>query len=149
MIATLTKIFNYLQSTGVLAAGIAFLLAVWKAALPIAKAHAKTSQQKALLTLSETIVAKFAQYAGLSMSDRFKEACRELSTYANEHGYSWVTESLIESIVEAAYQEYKASGKQIVKPVTVPDDSSEASDDVQTSDQIASSQVSPQEGAVK
>ena len=149
MIAILTKIFNYLQSTGVLAAGIAFLLAVWKAVLPIAQAHAKTSQQKSLLALSETIVAKFAQYAGLSMSDRFKEACRELSTYANNHGYSWVTESLIESIVESAYQEYKASGKQIVKPVTESADSSEASDDVKTSDQIASSQVTSQEGAVK
>ena len=33
MIAILTKIFNYGQSTGIFAAGIAFILAVWKAVL--------------------------------------------------------------------------------------------------------------------
>ena len=56
MLTILTKIFNYLQSTGVLAAGIAFILAVWKAVLPIAKAHVKTSQQKSLLTAIEGLV---------------------------------------------------------------------------------------------
>lgn len=120
MIATLTKIFNYLQSTGVLAAGIAFLLAVWKAALPIAQAHVKTAQQKSLLTAIEGFVAMYAQASSLSKTDRFAAVLNDALDFASDHGYTWAKSNLVKGLIESIYQEYKNAGKDVAPVITAP-----------------------------
>ena len=120
MIAILTKIFNYLQSTGVLAAGIAFILAVWKAALPLAQAHVKTAQQKSLLTAIEGLVALNAQVAALSKQDRFNAVLNGALTFASDRGYTWAKSGLVKGLIENIYQEYKRSGKDVAPVITTP-----------------------------
>ena len=120
MIATLTKIFNYLQSTGVLAAGIAFLLAVWKAALPIAQAHVKTAQQKSLLTAIESFVAMYAQVSSLSKTDRFNAVLNDALNFASDHGYTWAKSNLVKGLIESIYQDYKSAGKDVAPVITTP-----------------------------
>ena len=120
MLAILTKIFNYLQSTGVLAAGIAFLLAVWKAVLPIAQAHVKTAQQKSLLTAIESFVAMYAQVSSLSKTDRFNAVLNDALNFASDHGYTWAKSDLVKGIIENIYQYYKNSGKDVAPVITTP-----------------------------
>ena len=120
MLAILTKIFNYLQSTGVLAAGIAFLLAVWKAVLPIAQAHVKTAQQKSFLAAVQGFVARYAQVQALSKSGRFVAVLNDALDFASDHGYTWAKSTLVKGIIENVYQEYKRSGKDIVPVITTP-----------------------------
>ncbi|MCT2883699.1 hypothetical protein [Lentilactobacillus parabuchneri] len=120
MFAILTKIFNYLQSTGVLAAGIAFILAVWKAALPLAQAHAKTAQEKSLLTAIEGLVALNAQVAALSKQGRFDAVLNGALTFASDRGYTWAKSDLIKGLIEGIYQEYKSAGKDIAPVLTTP-----------------------------
>ena len=120
MFAILTKIFNYLQSTGVLAAGIAFILAVWKAVLPLAKAHAKTAQEKSLLTAIEGLVALNAQVASLSKQGRFDAVLNGALTFASDRGYTWAKSGLVKGLIESIYQEYKSAGKDIVPVLTTP-----------------------------
>lgn len=120
MFAILTKTFNYLQSTGVLAAGIAFILAVWKAALPLAQAHAKTTQEKSLLTAIEGLVARYAQVAALSKQDRFDAVLNGALTFASDRGYTWAKSGLVKGLIESIYQEYKRSGKDVAPVITTP-----------------------------
>ena len=120
MLAILTKIFNYLQSTGVLAAGIAFILAVWKAALPLAKAHAKTAQEKSLLTAIEGLVALNAQVASLSKQGRFDAVLNGALDFANDRGYTWAKSELVKGLIENIYQDYKNAGKNIAPVITTP-----------------------------
>lgn len=120
MIAILTKIFNYGQSTGIFAAGIAFILAVWKAVLPIAQAHVKTAQQKSLLTAIESFVAMYAQVSSLSKTDRFNAVLNDTLDFASNHGYTWAKSSLIKGLIESIYQSYKSAGKDIAPAITTP-----------------------------
>lgn len=120
MLTILTKIFNYLQSTGVLAAGIAFILAVWKAALPLAQSHAKTAQEKSLLTAIEGLVARYAQVASLSKQDRFAAVLNGALDFANDRGYTWAKSDLIKGLIESIYQAYKSAGKDIAPVLTTP-----------------------------
>ena len=120
MFVTLTKIFNYLQSTGVLAAGIAFLLAVWKAVLPIAQAHVKTAQQKSLLTAIESFVAMYAHVSSLSKTDRFNAVLNDTLDFASDHGYTWAKSNLVKGIIENIYQDYKNAGKDVSPVITTP-----------------------------
>ncbi|MGF2384014.1 hypothetical protein [Lentilactobacillus otakiensis] len=120
MFAILTKTFNYLQSTGVLAAGIAFILAVWKAALPLAQAHAKTAQEKSLLTAIEGLVARYAQVAALSKQDRFDAVLNGALTFASDRGYTWAKSDLIKGLIESIYQDYKNAGKDVAPVITTP-----------------------------
>lgn len=120
MIAILTKIFNYAQSTGILATGVAFVLAVWKAILPLAKSHAKTNQQKALLTAIEGFVARYAQVAAMSKTDRFNAVLSDTLDFASDHGYAWAKSSLVKGLIESIYQSYKSAGKDIAPVVTTP-----------------------------
>ena len=120
MLTILTKIFNYLQSTGVLAAGIAFILAVWKAVLPIAKAHVKTAQQKSLLTAIESFVAMYAQAPSLSKTDRFNAVLSKTLDFISDHGYSWAKSDLAKGIIENIYQDYKNAGKDVAPVITTP-----------------------------
>ena len=116
----LTKIFNYLQSTGVLAAGIAFILTAWKAALPIAKAHVKTAQQKSLLKAIESFVAMYAQVEALSKTDRFAAVLNDTLNFASDHGYKWAKSGLVKGLIESIYQEYKSAGKDVAPVITTP-----------------------------
>ena len=120
MIAILTKIFNYGQSTGIFAAGIAFILAVWKAALPLAKAHAKTAQEKSLLTAIEGLVALNAQVASLSKQGRFDAVLNGALTFASDRGYTWAKSGLVKGFIESIYQEYKNAGKDVAPVITTP-----------------------------
>lgn len=120
MFAILTKTFNYLQSTGVLAAGIAFILAVWKAVLPIAQAHVKTAQQKLLLTAIESFVAMYAQVSSLSKTDRFNAVLNDTLNFASDHGYTWAKSNLVKGLIENIYQEYKNAGKDVAPVITTP-----------------------------
>ena len=120
MLTTLTNIFNYLQSTGVLAAGIAFILAVWKAALPIAQAHVKTAQQKSLLTAIESFVAMYAQVPSLSKTDRFAAVLNDTLNLASDHGYTWAKSNLVKGLIENIYQDYKNAGKNVAPVITTP-----------------------------
>ena len=120
MIAILTKIFNYGQSTGIFAAGIAFILAVWKAVLPLAQAHAKTAQEKSLLTAIEGLVARYAQVASLSKQDRFDAVLNEALTFASDRGYTWAKSGLVKGLIENIYQEYKSAGKDVAPVITTP-----------------------------
>lgn len=120
MFAILTKTFNYLQSTGVLAAGIAFILAVWKAALPLAQAHAKTAQEKLFLTAVQGFVARYAQVQALSKSDRFAAVLNDALDFASDHGYTWAKSDLVKGIIENIYQDYKNSGKDVAPVITTP-----------------------------
>ncbi len=120
MFAILTKTFNYLQSTGVLAAGIAFLLAVWKAVLPIAQAHVKTAQQKLFLTAVQGFVARYAQVKALSKSDRFAAVLNDALDFASDHGYTWAKSDLVKGIIENIYQDYKNAGKDVAPVITTP-----------------------------
>ena len=120
MLAILTKIFNYLQSTGVLAAGIAFILAVWKAALPLAQAHVKTAQQKSLLTAIEGLVARYAQVSSLSKTDRFNAVLNDTLDFASDRGYTWAKSELVKGLIENIYQDYKNAGKNIAPVITTP-----------------------------
>ena len=120
MFAILTKTFNYLQSTGVLAAGIAFILAVWKAVLPLAQAHAKTAQEKSLLTAIEGLVARYAQVAALSKSGRFAAVLNDALNFASDHGYTWAKSDLVKGIIENIYQDYKNAGKDVAPVITTP-----------------------------
>lgn len=120
MIAILTKIFNYGQSTGIFAAGIAFILAVWKAVLPLAQAHAKTAQEKSLLTAIEGLVARYAQVAALSKQDRFDAVLNGALTFASDRGYTWAKSDLIKGLIESIYQAYKSAGKDIAPVLTTP-----------------------------
>ncbi len=120
MIAILTKIFAYLQATGVLATGVAFVLAVWKAVLPLAKSRAKTNQQKALLTAIEGFVARYAQVAAMSKTDRFNAVLNDTLDFASEHGYTWAKSNLVKGLIESIYQSYKSAGKDIAPVLTTP-----------------------------
>lgn len=120
MFAILTKTFNYLQSTGVLAAGIAFILAVWKAVLPLAQAHAKTAQEKSLLTAIEGLVALNAQVASLSKQGRFDAVLNGALTFASDRGYTWAKSGLVKGFIESIYQAYKSAGKDIAPVLTTP-----------------------------
>lgn len=120
MIAILTKIFNYGQSTGVFAAGIAFILAVWKAVLPLAQAHVKTAQQKSLLTAIASFVAMYAQASSLSKTDRFNAVLGKTLDFVGDHGYKWANSPLVKGLIENMYQEYKSAGKDIAPVMTTP-----------------------------
>lgn len=120
MIAILTKIFNYGQSTGIFAAGIAFILAVWKAVLPIAQAHAKTAQEKLFITAVQGFVARYAQVQALSKSDRFAAVLNDALDFASDHGYTWAKSDLVKGIIENIYQDYKNAGKDVAPVITTP-----------------------------
>lgn len=120
MIAILTKIFNYGQSTGIFAAGIAFLVAVWKGVLPIAQSHAKTAQEKLFLTAVQGFVARYAQVQALSKSDRFAAVLNDALDFASDHGYTWAKSDLVKGIIENIYQDYKNAGKDVAPVATTP-----------------------------
>lgn len=110
MLSDITKIFSWLQDSGIIAATVTFAAVLYKAVYPWIKAHVKSKQQATLTTAALSIVTKFATFAGLSKTDRSKAAVSELTSLASALHITWVDDSVATSIVELAYQEFKKLG---------------------------------------
>lgn len=116
----INDIFTWGVSTGAFAAAIAFVIAVWKGILPKLQASARTQQQKDLIQAIDGAVTKYATYSGLSKADRRKAVINDVAAYVESRGLNWITPELISGLAEAAYQEYKKSGKDIAPVTTTP-----------------------------
>ncbi|MEE8824002.1 MAG: phage holin, LLH family [Lentilactobacillus sunkii] len=125
----ITDVFNWLESTGILAALAALILVVIKQVQPYLKTHIKNKQLNQVTDFALTTVTKFATLAGLSKSDRKKAADKDVTDFAQQLGLTWVTPEIVDSMVEMAYQQFKKLGYDNHAPVTSPEtDSSEAQD---------------------
>ncbi|KRK86263.1 phage holin, LLH family [Lentilactobacillus sunkii] len=117
ILQSITDIFNWLESTGILAALGAFVLVVIKQVQPYLKTHIKEKQMAQLTDFALATVTKFAQLASLSKSDRKKAALQDATNFAKQMGLTWATPELIDSIVESAYQHFKKLGYDNHLPV--------------------------------
>ncbi|BEJ53936.1 hypothetical protein LBSG162_25380 [Lentilactobacillus buchneri subsp. silagei] len=117
----ISDIFSWLQSTGILAALVALIIVVVKQVQPYLKIHIKNKQINQLTDFALTTVTKFATLAGLSKSDRKKAADKDVADFAAQLGLTWVTPEIVDSIVEAAYQQFKKLGYDNHQPQTSPE----------------------------
>lgn len=117
ILQSITDIFNWLESTGILAALATLILVVIKQLQPYLRTHIKDKQLAQVTDYSLTVVTKMAQLAGLSKSDRKKAADKYVTDFANQLGLSWVTPEIVDSLVEAAYQKFKKLGYDNHLPV--------------------------------
>lgn len=117
----ITDVFNWLESTGILAALAALILVVIKQVQPYLKTHIKNKQLNQVTDFALTTVTKFATLAGLSKSDRKKAADKDVADFAAQLGLTWVTPEIVDSIVEAAYQQFKKLGYDNHQPQTLPE----------------------------
>lgn len=117
----ITDVFNWLESTGILAAIAALILVVIKQVQPYLKLHIKNKQINQVVQFALTTVTKFATLEGLSKSDRKKAADKDVADFAAQLGLSWVTPEMVDSIVEYAYQQFKKLGYDNHKPATSPE----------------------------
>lgn len=117
----ITDVFNWLESTGILAALVALILVVVKQVQPYLKLHIKNKQLNQVVQFALTTVTKFATLEGLSKSDRKKAADKDVADFAAQLGFSWVTPEIVDSIVEAAYQQFKKLGYDNHQPQTSPE----------------------------
>lgn len=114
----ISDIFSWLQSTGILAALVALIIVVVKQVQPYLKIHIKNKQINQLTDFALTTVTKFATLAGLSKSDRKKMSDKDVADFAAQLGLTWVTPEIVDSIVEAAYQQFKKLGYDNHAPKT-------------------------------
>lgn len=117
----ISDIFSWLQSTGILAALVALIIVVMKQVQPYLKIHIKNKQINQLTDFALTTVTKFATLAGLSKSDRKKMSDKDVADFAAQLGLTWVTPEIVDSIVEAAYQQFKKLGYDNHEPATSPE----------------------------
>lgn len=117
----ISDIFSWLQSTGILAALVALIIVVVKQVQPYLKIHIKNKQINQLTDFALTTVTKFSTLAGLSKSDRKKAADKDVADFAAQLGLTWVTPEIVDSIVEAAYQQFKKLGYDNHQPQTSPE----------------------------
>lgn len=117
----ITDVFNWLESTGILAALAALILVVVKQVQPYLKTHIKNKQLNQVTDFALTTVTKFATLAGLSKADRKKAADKDVADFAAQLGLSWVTPDMVDSIVELAYQQFKKLGYDNHAPATSPE----------------------------
>lgn len=117
----ISDIFSWLQSTGILAALVALIIVVVKQVQPYLKIHIKNKQINQLTDFALMTVTKFATLAGLSKSDRKKAADKDVADFAAQLGLTWVTPEIVDSIVEAAYQQFKKLGYDNHQPQTLPE----------------------------
>ena len=117
----ISDIFSWLQSTGILAALVALIIVVVKQVQPYLKIHIKNKQINQLTDFALTTVTKFATLAGLSKSDRKKMSDKDVADFAAQLGLTWVTPEIVDSIVEAAYQQFKKLGYDNHQPQTSPE----------------------------
>ncbi|MEY2374555.1 phage holin, LLH family [Lentilactobacillus buchneri] len=117
----ISDIFSWLQNTGILAALVALIIVVVKQVQPYLKIHIKNKQINQLTDFALTTVTKFATLAGLSKSDRKKMSDKDVADFAAQLGLTWVTPEIVDSIVEAAYQQFKKLGYDNHQPQTSPE----------------------------
>ncbi|MCP9332155.1 phage holin, LLH family [Lentilactobacillus hilgardii] len=117
----INDVFNWLESTGILAALVALILVVVKQVQPYLKLHIKNKQLSQVVQFALTTVTKFATLEGLSKSDRKKAADKDVADFAAQLGFSWVTPEIVDSIVESAYQQFKKLGYDNHEPATSPE----------------------------
>lgn len=122
----ITDAFNWLQSTGIVAFLVVVIPATFKLFKPVLEKKIATEKnvhtKQALevgLQLANTIVPEMAVMAGLSKSDRKKEAIRFVNTQLTANGFDLDAE-VISGLVEKAYQAYKVSGGDNHAPISVP-----------------------------
>ncbi|WP_462394307.1 phage holin, LLH family [Lentilactobacillus parabuchneri] len=117
----ISDIFSWLQSTGILAALVALIIVVVKQVQPYLKIHIKNKQINQLTDFALTTVTKFATLEGLSKSDRKKMSDKDVADFASQFGFTWITPEIVDSVVEAAYQNFKKLGLDNHQPQTSPE----------------------------
>ena len=149
----ITDVFNWLESTGILAALAALILVVIKQVQPYLKTHIKSKQLNQVTDFALTTVTKFATLAGLSKADRKKAADKDVADFADQLGLTWVTPEIVDSIVEAAYQQFKKLGydnhasKTSPEPTETAENSATPQAPASSAEQNAQSSASKPESA--
>lgn len=151
----ITDVFNWLENTGILAALAALIVVVIKQVQPYLKTHIKNKQLNQVTDFALTTVTKFATLAGLSKADRKKAADKDVADFAAQLGLTWVTPGIVDSIVEAAYQQFKKLGYDNHAPKTSPEPTEPAENSAtsqtpaSSAAQVAQSSASKSESAAQ
>lgn len=145
----ISDIFSWLQNTGILAALVALIIVVVKQVQPYLKIHIKNKQINQLTDFALTTVTKFATLAGLSKSDRKKAADKDVADFADQLGLTWVTPEIVDSIVEAAYQQFKKLGYDNHQPQTSPEPTETAENSATPQTPASSAEQNAQSSASK
>ncbi|MBS0978662.1 hypothetical protein [Levilactobacillus brevis] len=126
MFKEITDVFNWLKNAGVFAFLVVLIPAVYKLVKPLLTRKVQTEKnthvKQALevgLNFANTIVPEMAVMAGLSLSDRKKEAIRFVNAQLTANGFDLDAE-VISGLVEKAYQAYKVAGGDNHAPVVTP-----------------------------
>jgi hypothetical protein len=116
MFKEITDVFNWLNNAGVFAFLLVLIPTVYKLVKPLLTRKVQTEKNTHVkqglevgLNLANTIVPEMAVMAGLSKSDRKKEAIRFVNTQLKANGFNLDVQT-ISGLVEKAYQAYKAAG---------------------------------------
>ncbi|KID44301.1 hypothetical protein LbDm2_0766 [Levilactobacillus brevis] len=116
MFKEITDVFNWLNNAGVFAFLVVLIPAVYKLVKPVLTHKVQTEKNVHVkqglevgLNLANTIVPEMAVMAGLSKSDRKKEAMRFVNAQLTANGFDLDAE-VISGLVEKAYQAYKVAG---------------------------------------
>ncbi|MCT3578537.1 hypothetical protein EFS16_06510 [Levilactobacillus brevis] len=126
MFKEITDVFNWINNVGVFTFLLVLIPAVYKLVKPILahkvqtekNVHVKQSLEVGL-NLANTIVPEMAVMAGLSLSDRKKEAIRFVNAQLTANGFDLDIQT-ISGLVEKAYQAYKVAGGDNHAPVVTP-----------------------------
>lgn len=126
MFKEITDVFNWLNNAGVFAFLLVLIPAVYKLVKPLLTRKVQTEKNihvkqglEVGLNLANTIVPEMAVMAGLSLSDRKKEAIRFVNAQLTENGFDLDVQT-ISGLVEKAYQAYKVAGGDNHFPVVTP-----------------------------
>ncbi|WP_251947556.1 hypothetical protein [Levilactobacillus brevis] len=126
MFKEITDVFAWLSNAGVFAFPAVLIPAVYKLVKPILAHKVQTEKnthvKQALevgLNLANTIVPEMAVMAGLSLSERKKEAMRFVNAQLTANGFDLDIQT-ISGLVEKAYQAYKVAGGDNHAPVVTP-----------------------------
>lgn len=122
----ITDVFSWLHSTGVVAFLIVVIPAVYKLTKPVMAKKIATEKnihiKQALeigSKLADAVVPEMAVMAGLSKTDRKKEAIRFVGVQLAAKGFD-VDSSVVSSLVEQSYQAYKVAGGDNHAPKATP-----------------------------
>ncbi|WNN66808.1 hypothetical protein RIN67_12845 (plasmid) [Levilactobacillus namurensis] len=126
MFKDITDMFNWLNNAGVFAFLMVLIPAVYKLVKPLLTRKVQTEKNTHVkqglevgLNLANTIVPEMAVMAGLSLSDRKKEAIRFVNAQLTANGFNLDIQT-ISGLVEKAYQAYKVAGGDNHAPVVAP-----------------------------
>lgn len=126
MLKEVTDVFNWLSNAGVFAFLLVLIPTVYKLVKPLLTRKVQTEKNVHVkqglevgLNLANTIVPEMAVMAGLSLSDRKKEAIRFVNAQLTANGFDLDVQT-ISGLVEKAYQAYKVAGGDNHDPISVP-----------------------------